>query len=53
MDMKPREITLGPVTYELQRAYRNESTLAELLAHQITQHVLENPSFDEARKNAV
>lgn len=53
MDMKPQEITLGPVTYEIRRVYREEHTLAELLAYQITQHTLENPSFDETRRNAV
>lgn len=53
MDMKPQEITLGPVTYEVRRVYREGQTLAGLLAQQITQHMLENSSFDETRRDAV
>ena len=53
MDTKPQEITLGPVTYEVRRVYGEGHTLTELLAGQITRHTLEDPPFDETRKDAV
>ena len=53
MDGKPQEITLGPVTYEVRRVYGEGHTLAELLAGQIARHTLEDPHFDETRRNAV
>ena len=53
MDTKPQEITLGSVTYEVRRVYGEGHTLAELLAHQIVRHTLENPPFDETRRDAV
>ena len=53
MDQKPQEITLGPATYEVRRVYGEGHTLAELLAHQIARHRLENPPFDETQLDAV
>ena len=53
MDGKPQEITLGPVTYEVRRVYGEGHTLAELLAGQIARHTLEDPPFDETRRDAV
>lgn len=39
MDMKPQEIILGPVTYELRRVFQGTRPLAELMAERLAQNI--------------
>lgn len=39
MDMKPQEIILGPVTYELWRVFQGTRPLSELMAERLAQNI--------------
>lgn len=46
MDMKPQEIILGPVTYELRRVFQDTRPLVELMAERIVQNIPDARSVD-------
>ena len=46
MDMKPQEIILGPVTYELRRIFQGTRPLVEVMAEQLAQKIPDAPGVD-------
>lgn len=46
MDMKPQEIILGPVTYELGRTFQGTRSLVELMAERLVQNIPDVPGVD-------
>lgn len=46
MDMKPQEIILGPVTYELRRTFQGTRSLVELMAERLVQNIPDAPGVD-------
>lgn len=52
MDMKPQEIILSSVTYEVSRVHREEHTRTELLTQYMRNRLAHSP-FDEPHPDTV
>lgn len=44
--MEQQEITMGQVTYELQRVFQGARSLSELMAERLAQNIPDSPPVD-------
>ena len=51
--MEPQEITLGQVTYQVNRVYAGDRPASELVADRLVKRLSENPPFDEGHIKVV